>query len=166
MPHLYELSEQYSTLQFLLDNSEATQEQIEYALKEIETQLNDKAESIGKIILSLDAEANLINGEIQRLAQRKSSKINRIEWLKSYLLQQLSNANIDKVKTPILNIAIKTNPPSINVLNPNLVPQEYRRVIPETFEIDKRKILDAIKSTGEAIEGIEVIRDKKRVEVK
>lgn len=166
MVHLYELSTQYSLLTDLLESGEATQESVESLLKEITTQINDKAESIGKLILSLESDTNVIIGEINRLTQRKTTKLNRIEWLKTYLLQELTCANLDKVKTPVVSVSIRTNPPSINVVNPNIVPQEYRRIIPETFEIDKKKILDAIKDTGEIIAGIEVIKDKKRLEVK
>jgi hypothetical protein len=111
MPHLYELSEAYKALTELLESSEANEESINSLLKEVTTALNDKAESIGKLILSLDADTDVIAGEIIRLAQRKTSKLNRIEWLKSYLLQELSAANIDKVKTPIISILVKPNPP-------------------------------------------------------
>lgn len=166
MTHLYELSEQYKILTDILESGECNQDNVEQILKQVTDELNNKAGNIGKLILSLSSDNESLGGEIQRLSMRKTATSNKIDWLKSYLLQELTCANIEKIKTALISINVRTNPTSVKVLNPNEVPVEYRRIIPETWEVDKVKILELVKSTGEIPNGVEVIRDKKRIEVK
>ena len=165
---LYELTNEYKALTSLLESDDNIEEekQVRNLLNEITTQLNVKAENIAKLILSLNADMETIDSEVKRLVQRKTSLNNKIEYLKSYLLEELVKAQVDKIKGSVVNISIRNNPPSCNILDFEKIPTEYKREIPAKWEADKSKILTNFKTTGEIIDGVEIIKDKKCLVIK
>jgi len=163
---VYELADTYNALTSLLEEEGATEEALQGQLRVIQEAFNAKAENIGKLILSLDGEATAITDELTRLNARKQATERKAEWLKSYLLQEMVNARIEKIKGTLVSLAIRNNPPSVSVLDINLVPMAFRRIIPERFEADKKLILDHVKSTGEVVPGCEIVTDKKSLSVK
>lgn len=166
MTHLYELSTQYRFLTEALESEEFQEDQVKAKLSEITTQIQDKALNIGKMVLSYESDILALDAELSRLSKRRASAINRAEWLKSYLLTEMVVAGIDKVKGDVLNVAVQNNPPSVQIVNQDEIPSEYRREIPATWQPDKNKILTQFKTYGEIVSGVEIIRDKKRIVIK
>ena len=166
MPKLYELSDKYYFLLNELDDAETTQDNVEILLSEIEEQFNEKAENIGKLVLSLEADADKIKDEEQRLAQRRKVLENKADWLKYYLKDSMINANLDKVEGTVLTVSLRKSPPSVKVISEDDIPQEYRRVIPESWQPDKKSIIDYFKETGEVIAGVEMITDNKSIQIR
>ena len=163
---LYELADQYNALKSLLEEDGATEEALQSQLQTIGEAFNDKAESIGKLILQLDSDAVAIGEEIKRLTARKQAAERKADWLRNYLLTEMQNAKTDKIKGQLLTVSVRTNPASVNIVNLDLIPIEYRRIIPERFEADKKAILDRAKTTGEIIPGCEIVTDKRSLSVK
>jgi len=85
MPKLYELSDRYNALSGLLENTEVDQAEVLEELNAIEDQFNVKAESIGKLILSMAGDIAVIQAEEQRLTTRKRRIEKQLDYLKSYL---------------------------------------------------------------------------------
>ena len=164
--HLYELTAEYRFLEIEIEAGDGDTDALQLQLDDIVGQLGDKAENIGKYILSLKADSEAIKTEIDRLATRRKAIDNKAEWLKSYLLSQMIYAEIDKIKKDVLTISVRTNPPSINIENQDEIPTEYRRVIPETWEPDKKAILEHVKATGEIVPGCHIVTDKKSLVVR
>jgi len=140
--------------------------QLQSALAEVKEKIDDKVENIGKFVLSLSADTDAIKVEEERLASRRKAIDNRISWLKNYLLQEMTVANVDKVKRDVLTVSIRVNPPSVNVITLDDIPTQYRRIIPETWQPDKKTIIDHFKDTGEIVPGVEVVTDKKSIVIK
>lgn len=163
---LYQLSQQYTAIEGMLENEYITREEIDTSLADIKDQIEDKVESIGKMILSLSANIEAILVEEERLAKRRHAMQNLIEWLKGYLLAEMTQVNIDKVKRELVTVSVGTNPPSVEVVQLDEIPQEYRRVIPETWQPDKKAILEHFKSTGDIVWGCDVITNKKHITVR
>lgn len=166
MTHLYQLSQDYRVLSEAIEADELQEDALKQQLAEIKTQFQDKAVNIGKLVLSLESDASVIETEMARLAKRKATVDNRKEWLKSYLLNEMCVAGVDKVKGDILNVFLRTNPPSVQVVNPDQIPAEFMRVIPERREVDKLRILATFKSNGEIVQGCEIVRDRKSLVIK
>jgi hypothetical protein len=59
---------------------------------------------------------------------------------------------------------LRSNPPAVQVLEELLVPDDYKRVV-TTTSVDKRAVLDAYKTTGEIVPGVEIVRGT-RLEVR
>jgi len=163
MAYLYELADAY---QALLSTDELTEEELATCLNNITGLFNEKAVNIGKVILDLQADTVVIAAEEKRLSERRQARNNRIQNLKSYLAQEMDAVGIDKVKDELFNISLVKNQPSVNILDSESISKQFRRIIPETWEVDKKKILEYFKTFNEAVSGTEIITDKKHVVIK
>jgi hypothetical protein len=163
---LYELSERYNALACLLDEDGADEEGLKGQIALIQEEFKDKAESIGKIILSQTGEIQTVQTELDRLTNRKRILETKTEWMKGYLLNEMVMSGVGQIKGNIVTLSLRTNPPSCNVVNPALIPEEYRRIIPQTWQPDKLKILQTVKLTGEVIPGCQIVTDKKSLSVR
>lgn len=163
---LYKLTDRYIAIEGMLDSDIATREEIQASLDDIKEQIGDKVENIAKIVLSLKGSIEAIKAEEDRLATRKSGMMGKIEWLKNYLLTEMVSTSTLKVKRDLLTVAVADNPPSIEVVDLELIPAEYRRVIPETWHPDKKAMLEHFKETGEITSGTDVILNKKHITIR
>ena len=169
---LYELADQY---RFLIDKGldtesgeliEPDSEALFARLDEIKDSIGNKAENIAKLFLELQGEAKAVETEITRLAKHKARFESNSQWLKDYLLRELETAGLKEIKRPTVKITIRTNPPSVTITDVDSVPKNWKRYIPEDWEIDKKSILENYKQGGKAVQGTEIITDRKRVDIK
>jgi superfamily II RNA helicase len=153
---LFELTEQYQKLLSMVDD-ECDIQAIQDTLEGIEGMIADKAESIAKLIKSIEADEQAIKAEEDRLKARREALKNRRESIKEYLQNQLISAGIDKLKGTMFTVSIQNNPPSVQIAEGAKVPEKY--LIPQEAKVDKRALLDDLKA-GAVYEGIEMIQTK------
>ena len=96
---LYEISKLYKEFIEMVENDEIPHETLEDTLESITAEIEDKVDSIACMIKNLTAETEAIKVEEQNLAKRRKSKENRIEWLKSYLTNNLVANGLDNLET-------------------------------------------------------------------
>jgi len=168
MAKLYKLTEQYQTIEGMLDREieYITQDEIKETLANIKDEIEEKVSSIGKLVLELKSDIESVKAEEDRLARRRSGFVSKMEWLKSYLLVEMQSANVLKVKKDVISVSVQNNPPSAELIDLELVPEQYVRVIPEKREPDKKAIIEHFKETGEVISGVDIITDKKFVSIR
>jgi phage host-nuclease inhibitor protein Gam len=154
---LYELTDNYRRILDMLD--EGQDEALQDTLDSIKDAIEQKAEGIAKIIRTMDAEAEAIKAEEQRLNQRRKAIESRRDGLKRYLEDQLNLTGIDKVKTATFTVALQNNPPSVNVLDDTAIPQTFKVHIPEQWNVDKKAIMQALKD-GQEIPGVELFQGR------
>lgn len=131
---------------------------LEDTLQSIEDAIEVKAENYAYMMRMMDAEAEVIKAEEKRLADRRKAVENRKERLKANLENGLLMAGIDKVKTPTVTVAIQNNPPSVQIEDEDLVPEQFVTV--EIIrKIDRKSILQALKD-GDLIEGCSIKQGK------
>jgi len=166
MDKLYELTDQYKQLEQMLD--EADEEYPRDALDVIKDRIEDKAESVTKMIRSYETESDAVGAELERLTKRKKALLNKSTWLKGYLLQEMQVAGIEKIKRELFTISLRPCPASVNIVNLDEIPIEYRRIIPEKWEPDKKAMIDLYKEKeGDIIiPGVEIVTDKKSLSIK
>ena len=126
-------------------------------LESIEDAIEVKAENIAKMIKEMESEAEIIKLEEKRLAERRQAKERKITSLKTYLQDQLESLGIDKIKSPLITISIRNNPPSVHITNDLHIPAKY--LIPQEPKISIKEISKALKN-GEVIEGVELVRKR------
>lgn len=148
---LYELTEMYQNIWELIGDEEADLDALEIALGQVEDTLEIKAESIAVLVKSIDGEATALKEEESRLAKRRKALENKQTNIKLYLENQLKVMGIDKVKTKLFTVALQNNPPSVEVLNEDLIPEQYKKSV-TTISLIKKDILDALKE-GLFVEG-------------
>ena len=140
---LYDLSQAYDqVLDLDLDDETASR-----ILGQIEEAVEQKVENIGLARRSVEAQVKVLKDEIDRLSERKKSLEKKSDWLKDYAYQAMKQFNIDKVKGTKLTVWIQNNPPSIEVLDEDKVPDDYKEKQPD--KIDKKGLLDYVKSLTE-----------------
>ena len=168
MAKLYKLTERYKAIENMLDREieHISQDEIKETLANIKDDIEDKVSSIGKLVLELKSDIESVKAEEDRLARRRSGFTGKMEWLKNYLLTEMQTANVLKVKKDVISVSVQNNPPSAELVDLELVPEQYVRVIPERREPDKKAIIEHFKETGELVAGVNIITDKKFVSIR
>lgn len=153
---LYELTEGYKNLKDLVEDSEVPTELLDDALSQVEGDITEKVENIGKILKMLDVDMKSLKEEEERLRDRRRHCENRVKYLKEYVEQSLHYADIRKIKGKLFTFTIAKNPASVNIIDESYIPEEYIRVeVVKT--VDKTKLKEALKN-GERIDGAELIQ--------
>lgn len=155
---MYELTEMYHNIWDLVGDDEVDLDALEKALSSIEDNIEIKAESMAKLVKGIDGDIAALKEEENRLAKRRKSLENKQVNIKQYLENQLNVMGIDKVKTPLFTVALQNNPPSVNILNEDLIPEQYKKSV-TTVSIVKKDLLDDLKQ-GLIVEGAEIKQGK------
>lgn len=166
MLKLYQIADHYNTLLDIIDRTDATQDDFRMVLDRILDDFDRKVENIAKLVLDLEASIEAIRNEEARLATRRASLQNKVQWLKDYVLGQMIAVGKDQVKRDTVTVTIRTNPPSVALLDITQLPPEFTRTIPETIDADRKAILEHFKATGEIPPGVDIITDRKRLEIR
>lgn len=148
---LYELTDDYLKLMEMAE--ELDEETFQDTLESIEDAIEEKVEKTAFLIRNLEADVKAIKEEEKRLADRRKALEKKIENIKDYLREQLELAGIDKVKRPTITVSIQNNPPSVRVVNEELIPSHF--MIPQPPKLDKKGILEKLKH-GENVPGVEL----------
>jgi hypothetical protein len=153
--NIYQISQELTNILNILEYEELTPE-IEAQLIISQSNLQNKAVDYGYAVKSLQAESDAISEEIKRLQGEKKKRENIIDRLKDIVKQKMIEFNIESVKTPTINISIRNNPESVEVLNEIQVDRRYwnEKVV---WSLDKAAVKKAIQS-GEAVKGCVLIR--------
>jgi len=165
---LYKLTEQYKIIEGMLDREieYISQDEIKETLANIKDEIEEKVSSIGKLVLELKSDIESVKSEEDRLAKRRAGFTSKMEWLKLYLLSEMVSTNTLKVKKDVISVSVQNNPPSAELVDLELVPEQYVRIVPEKRELDKRATIDHFKETGKLVSGVNIITDKKFVSVR
>ena len=155
---LYELTEMYKNIWGLVEDDEIDLDTLESALSQVEDNLEVKAENMAKLVKGIDGDIDTLKAEEKRLADKRRVLENKQKNIKYYLENQLRVMEIDKVKTPLFTVALQKNPPSVDILDEDLIPKKYKKTVTTTTVV-KKDLLDALKS-GQVIEGAAIKQGK------
>ena len=147
--NLYELSADLMSLNDIEDV-----EDVELIREIIEQQIQAKSTGIIAVVRNLESNIDAIDIEIKRLQELKRKKQNNITRLKEYTKECMELRGVKKLETSLGNISIRKTPPSVNVVDENLIPLEYIET-KQVMSIDKKLILSDLKD-GLVIPGAEI----------
>ena len=150
---LYELTEMYQNISNLIEE-DADNETLEKALDEITDNIQIKAENMAKLIKSIEGNINALKDEEKRLQAKRKALENKVVNIKEYLENQLKAMGLKKVQGNLFTVSIQKNPQSVNILNEDLIPEQFKKVV-TTTKIDRKELLAALKE-GQEIEGAEI----------
>jgi len=155
---LYELAPAYAYLIDALDeDGDASDYVPDWHLDALSDAIDAKAASIAQVLSQLDAEAEALRAEEKRLAARRQARERRAESLRDYLRMSLDAAGVAKIKSATHTISVGDGPQRVVVEDESAIPAEFLRT---KIEVDKRSILDAMKSLGECVPGTRVERTR------
>lgn len=106
---LYEMTRDWNNVFEMLSDPEIPEDAIFDTIQGIEATMDEKADSYAKLIRNLDGDASLLDGEIKRLQERKSSLIKRRDWLKQQLMDAMRETGRTKFKTALFTFGIQKN---------------------------------------------------------
>ena len=146
---LFELSTQYAQLVDILEAAQSGEEAadlevISDTLDAIEGAIEEKADSIARIMAELSGVELAISAEVERLSKRAATIKKQKESLKSYLMAAMETAGKEKFKTNFYSYSIRNNSPSVQIVDESLIPAEYIRTKIETAP-DKKAIAELLK---------------------
>lgn len=128
--------------------------------------LQEKAQGVEMVARSAEIHCPAIDAEIARLQALKAHRQKVAQGLRDYLKAQMEAAGIERIDCPLFRLAIKKNPPAVEVLDDKQVPAGFW-VTPEPkppeARIDKTAIKNAIKS-GAEVPGCRLVQNS-RLEV-
>ncbi|GKV93556.1 siphovirus Gp157 family protein [Pectobacterium aroidearum] len=140
------LAHDLQKLQQLLETSDdLTPEMIADTMEGLGLELADKLDGAYIHVRNLEGLAKTCDEEAKRLADRKKSFENRAKQLKSYVLNCLLAAGMDKLKTTTNTFTARKGVTSVIIDNEGLLPDEMVAV--QTIVApDKKAIKEAIES--------------------
>lgn len=155
---LYEIKQgMIDTLDIFLESEGSDLDQENYAevMIFLRDELKNKSSSLLKYIQDLKAQSKMAKEEADRLKKVSEVKANKIERLKSYLINTLQVLEIKKIETDLGSYGIRKNPLKVDVYDETALPEEFIRVIEER-KPDKEKIKEYIKANGE-LKGVRMV---------
>lgn len=159
---LYEITNGFMALN---DNDELSDDE----KQELGLQLCDALQNkSSNIIAYYQQEQTLLSGidaEIKRLQEYKKATQNKIDRYKFYVKSNMELLGIDKIETELGKISIAKSPLSVEIVDAEQIPNEYKTIVTEV-KVDKTKIKDNFKSTGEVIPGVKIITDNTNLRIK
>ena len=148
---LYELTQSYERI------LEMAEQLDDGSMKDTLDSLNDaievKAENTAKVIRQLEASAEMLKTEINRMTERKQAIENNVRNLKVYLQESLEKVGMEKVKGELFTVAIQNNPQSVEVLDEKKIDKRF--FVEQEPKLKKQLLLAALKQ-GEQIAGAEL----------
>ena len=157
---LYEMSQNFNNLMELCLDETVDLDTVEAALKSVEGDVQQKCfDGIG-LIKSLEALKEESVKESRRLAERAHAIANRIDAIKRVYMDGLKAMGKTHVDTGRGRMAIQKNPPALIVsklLDVKTLPDEYKKHIPESWEVNKTAVKTALKN-GEHVPGCELMQ--------
>ena len=146
MSNLYELTADWEQVFSMLEDPDIPEDAIWDSIEGIEAVMDVKAESMAKILKTMDGDVAKIDAEINRLQERKKSMKNRQNWFKSALENMMRTTGRLKFKTPLFSFHIQKNGGSAPViLDPSVqVPAEWLK----PGDPDTKKIREYLESGG------------------
>ncbi|OZB98101.1 siphovirus Gp157 family protein [Paenibacillus sp. XY044] len=136
-------------IQALIDNLEAIDDLIE-----------NKCENTAKLMKNIESDIKALKEEEERLSKRRKALQNRYDGIKGYMKVMLESSGKQKVNAGLFKIRIQKSNPSLEVIDPKLIPNAYK--IPQDPKIDSKSILAAVKN-GEKIDGVRLVEDKQHL---
>ena len=156
---LYELTDEYVRLKELIDHLdpavEADTQALSEALDTLAGDIQGKADGIGRVYMQgkaeadfVDARADVLQQEVDRLRSRAQVRRNAIDRLKVYLATELARLGDDtqRIKLPLFSITLaRAGDGKLVVTDPNTVPESFRTATLKMRRCDvPRELVDAI----------------------
>ena len=141
------------TAELIDAEDEAEETAILEALDALALAREQKLENIAYVRLQLKSDVKSIDAEIKRLQARKHATENAARRLDGYVLVEMQRAGKRKHEGKYACLTIAKSPVSCEVINPEVIPDEFTETVTET-KILKSEAIRHYKSTGEIIDGL------------
>lgn len=153
MSSLFELTGKYLDVKNLAEQG-VDEQTIMDTLESIDDEIEIKADGYAAVIKHLKGNVEMIDSEIKRLQQLKSTHKNTEKRMKENLYDNMKMTGKTKFKTNLNNFYVKKNPPSLQVEDEGRIPEDY---FITSKALDKKSLLQYMKDNElDAFEGVRI----------
>lgn len=142
---LYELAGEYRAISDKLHDLDLPEDVIADTLDGLGGDLQEKSINVAKYFRNLEAMANQIKQAESQMAARRKSIEKRAASLKEYLKANMERCGITKIESPWFVVSIKQNPESVQIDDESVIPRDYFREIPASYQLNKVLCKQAMK---------------------
>lgn len=163
MANLYELMAGYEFLSEAMDDPELELDQLKAVVDHLDDtrgSLKEKVDNVCRVLANLAGEAARYKVEEQRLSARRKAVENKHEALRDWVRQSMRALDVKSIKTDLHSISIGAGVEQVVVNDESKIPDDYWRV---KKDVDKSKIMENYKQTGEVVPGVDVRRGEPRL---
>ena len=157
MTALFILAQEHRALADKLHDLDLDEQTILDTLEGESTDLVEKGKNVAAIFRNLESDAKQIKEAEQQLSERRKAIEKRAEQLKNYLKTNMEVASISKIECPWFIVSIAQNQEAVTVDDESLIPRDYFKEIPATYQLDKALVKQAIKD-GYEVPGARLTR--------
>lgn len=161
---LYDISQQFISIQELAENDESMIEAVADTMEGIAADFEQKGQAVVVIFKGMEADIEAIDSELKRLSEKKKAIQNRVEWLRNYLQDNMAATGITKISCPLFNITLSEAAKQVEVFDESALPDDYVTV-KTVLSPDKRKLLADLKE-GVDIPGAMLVEGTRRLTIK
>lgn len=150
---LYTIADQYLTDLQKLQDMEIDDQTFADTLEGLSGELEVKATNVAMFIRNLEASADAIKAAEKQMADRRKALEAKSDRMRQYLLDNMLRTGITKIDCPYFALSIRKNPPAVEVLNQDMIPDEYFDIPePPPPTLNKNRLKDDLKA-GVVVEG-------------
>lgn len=147
--NLYELTTAYKEIQTMIEDGA---DGLEEGLQALDDAIESKADGYARVMKNIEGQIAVIKEEEKRLRDRRASLANSVKRLKETLQDSMLYNNKRRIKTDLFSFNIQKNPPSVRVVEPEVVPKRF--YIEQEPKLDRRALINELKETE--IPGVEI----------
>lgn len=159
---LYEIT---SAFPVLMENEEITEENKKQIEQELTILLQQKSQSIIGYTRNIELTVEAMKNEEKRISEQRKVLENRLTKFKEYVKECMEGNSITKIETGLGTLSIAKSPMSVEILNEDEVPSEFKQEV-TTVKIDKKAIADNFKTTGEVPNGVNIYTENTNLRIK
>ncbi len=159
---LYQIT---SAFPALMESEEITEEDKNKIEAELTMLLQEKSQNIIGYLRNNELTIEAMKAEEKRISDVRKALENRNSKFKEYVKECMENNGITKIETGLGTISVAKSPVSVEIINEEAIPSEFKQEI-VTVKIDKMKIKENFKETGEIPDGVNIITTNTNLRVK
>lgn len=168
--NIYNLTNEIKRIDYYLErfeenSTEIEKEEIEEYKEQVKEQIQKQAGNIFRYIKNLEKLNEGLKTEEKRLYENRKVNENKIDRLKTAVLEAMKELEKQKIETDIGIISRRKSPISANIVDEDKIPDEFKEKI-EKWEINKKQLTDYFKETGEVVSGVEFITDNESLQLR
>ena len=162
---LYNITNKFVELMDKAQEGELTEEEYNQLGEELAIQLQQKGSNIIGYTKNIELTINAMKEEEKRIAENRKSLESKLDKFKQYVKENMERLGITKMDTELGTLSIAKSPTSVEIINEDEVPSEFKQEI-ITVKIDKTKIKNNFKETGEIPTGVNIITTNTNLRIK
>ena len=159
---LYEITSGFPAL---MENEEISAEDKKKIEEELTLLLQKKSQNIIGYTKNIELTINAMKEEEKRIADNRKILENKMDKFKEYVKECMKNNGVTKIETELGTLSIAKSPASVEIINEDEIPSEFKQEV-VTVKIDKTKIKNNFKETGEIPAGVNIITTNTNLRIK